>query len=37
MLSWYVRTSMASPVVAGVIAAMFEANPDLTPIQVRKY
>ncbi len=29
-------TSMASPHVTGVVALMFEANPDLTPAQVRE-
>lgn len=28
-------TSMASPIVAGVVAAMYEANPDLTPHEVK--
>lgn len=29
-------TSMASPIVAGVVAAMIEANPTLTPAQVKE-
>ncbi len=29
-------TSMATPIVSGVVAAMYEANPDLTPAEVKE-
>ena len=29
-------TSMASPIVAGVVAAMVEANPALTPAEIKE-
>ena len=30
-------TSMASPVVTGIVAAMYSVNPNLTPSQIRSY